>query len=242
MDETSHSTSVSRNFCQKSLGGSPTDGVSLQRYTDSCLFQPQTWAQSLHGSDLSGGPPPFPSQGDSSRSKASIQMGPTICGNPPWSFDVRQRLVPHSPFVPNICLVSGSALHRSAWKMHPALPTPSPESDAGVSGHLRPCTVEEPLAGRVSLDLNALVPHEVWPTDLPSPHQAVLTPELADGWVASALKSFPSAQPSSCLLQKMLRALPPRLQAGQSMAPPRPSTSGILCVHTATTRHQFLVL
>ena len=33
---------------------------------------------------------------------------------------------------------------------------PSALSVAGVSGHVTPCTVEEPLAGWVSLDLNAL--------------------------------------------------------------------------------------
>ena len=33
---------------------------------------------------------------------------------------------------------------------------PSALSDAGVSEYLRACTVEEPLTGQVSLDLNAL--------------------------------------------------------------------------------------
>lgn len=52
--------------------------------------------------------------------------------------------------LPNLCHSHVSALERCTQAPHlPAL------SDAGVSGHLTPCTVEEPLVGQVSLDLNA---------------------------------------------------------------------------------------
>ena len=110
-------------------------------------------------------------------------------------------------------------------------PHPPALSDAGVSGRLRPCTVEEPLAGRVSLDLNALCLMRSGSQTCPLPSGCAYT--RASRWLGGQCtgKSFP-AQPSSYLLQKMLRALPPRLQAGQSMVPLRQSTWHPVCTHS----------
>ena len=94
-----------------------------------------------------------------------------------------------------------------------------------------PCTVEEPLAGWVSLDLNALCLVRSGTQTCPLPSRYAYT--RASRWLGGQCtgKSSPP-HPSSCLLQQMPRAPPTRLHAGQSMEPPRQSTWRSVCTHS----------
>ena len=141
--------------------------------------------------------------------------------------------------LPNLCLISGSGLYRSAWKMGSNFPTPA-LSDAGVREHLSACTVEEPLAGQVSMDLNVLCLVRSGTQTCPLPSDCAYT--MASRWLHDQhTRSSSLAQPSSCLMQKMPRAPPTRLHARQSVVPPgqKHLTS---CVYTQPLLgHQILV-
>ena len=147
----------------------------------------------------------------------------------------------HRPrfMLPNLCHVSGSGLYRAAWKMGSNLPTPA-LSDAGVKEHLSACTAEEPLAGQVSMDLNVLCLVTSGTQTCPLPSDCAYT--MASRWLYDQhTRSSSLAQPSSCLMQKMPRAPPARLHAGQSVGPPgqKHLTS---CVYTQPLLgHQILV-
>ena len=102
------------------------------------------------GLTLLGALSPFPIQGDplsyKSQSRRLSQLK-----NLPWSLDVFPTL--HTPqLLPRFRLCTSQVCLEDALQS----PNTPALSDTGVSGDLMPCTVEEPLAGWVSLDLNAL--------------------------------------------------------------------------------------
>ena len=103
---------------------------------------------------LLGAFPPYPSQGDPLHYRTQSRQ-PSHLISPPWSLVVSQWLVPHASCSPTSA--SFQALHFTGLPGRCA-PTSPPRalSDAGVREYLRACTVEEPLTGQVSLDLNAL--------------------------------------------------------------------------------------
>ena len=106
------------------------------------------------GLTLLGAHPLFPSQRDPLHYKIQSRW-PSHLKSPPWSLDVSQCLVPHISCSPTSA--SFQALHFTGLPRRCAPTSPPPAlSDAGVSEYLRACTVEEPLTGQVSLDLNAL--------------------------------------------------------------------------------------
>ena len=136
--------------------------------------------------------------------------------------------------LPNLC-PSHVCLEDALQAPHlPAL------SDAGVSGHLTPCMVEEPLVGQVSLDLNAFYLVKSGTQTCPLPSRCAYT--RASRWLDGQSTGYSSpAQPSSCLLQKMPRVPPTRLRAGQSMVPPSQRHLES-CVYTQQPlRYQFLL-
>ena len=181
------------------------------------------------------GLPPFPSEGDPLHYKTQSRW-PSRLKSPPWSLDVSQCLVPHISCSPTSA--SYQALHFTGLPGRCA-PTSPPRalSDAGVREYLRACTVEEPLTGQVSLDLNALF---LGTQTCPLPSDCAYT--MASRWLHDQhTRSSSLAQPSSCLMQKMPRAPPARLHARQSVVPPgqKHLTS---CVYTQPLLgHQILV-
>ena len=113
---------------------------------------------------------------------------------------------------------------------------PSALSDASVSGHVTPCRVEEPLAGWVSLDLNVLCLVRSGTQTCPLPSGCA---SRCLGGQRTGSSSPP--QPSSCLMQKMPRAPPTGLCAGQSMVP-HGQGQLVSCVYTQPLLgQQFLI-
>ena len=122
-----HSTSESLEIlCQKSLRepmhilsgwGPPTSSPATATHLGSVPSM---------GLTLLGALLPFPSQGDPLHYKARSRW-PSHLETPPWSFDVRQRLVPHSSCSPTSA--SFQALHCTGLpgRCTPASPPPRPE-------------------------------------------------------------------------------------------------------------------
>ena len=118
-------------------------------------------------------------------------------------------------------------------------PHPPSLSNAAVNGHLTACMVEEPLAGRVSLDLNAL--YLVRSGTQTCPLQSGCAYTGVSRWLGGHTGRNSPPQPSSCLIQKIPRAPPTRLHARQSLVPTR-QRHLVSCVYTQPPlRHQFLV-
>ena len=149
-----HSTSKSLEIlCQKSLR-EPIHMVSgWEPSTSSPAPATHLGSVPSMGLTLLGAPPPFPSQGDPLHYKPQGRR-PSRLKSPPWSLGVSQGWVPHASCSPNSARFRLCALQVCLEDVLQPF-QPSALSVAGVSGHVTPCTVEEPLAGWVSLDLNA---------------------------------------------------------------------------------------
>ena len=108
-------------------------------------------------------------------------------------------------------------------------PHPPSLSNAAVNGHLTACMVEEPWAGRVSLDSNAL--YLVRSGTQTCPLQSGCAYTGVSRWLGGHTGRNSPPQPSSCLIQKTPRAPPTRLHARQSMVPTR-QRHLVSCVYT----------
>ena len=189
------------------------------------------------GLTLLGALTPFPSQGDPLHYETQLRSHSHLKAL--QFLDVSQCLVPHSSCSPTSALFQALHFIDLPGRCGPASPPPV-LSDTGVSGHLTPCTVGEPLAGWVSLELNM---HCLL-------RSGTQTGPLTSGCAYTGSSCWPGgqhtgssspAQPSSCLMRKMPNAPPTRLQAGQSVVPPSQRQLAS-CVYTQPPlRHQFLV-